>query len=269
MFRRKKQNKLMTRLITAAGAVSAIIGVRALMRWMGQRSDEEPYSYRAQERMPVTGVTSMGRTEEREESAGSYKGERPFEGTPPTEGAPSVEGERDRASIPSTGMLSEQVVDRPRAQDRMEETAFSTGVETDQPVPVGSLVGPFIVHLLSFHNMINMLEQRRDAAANNVVSDTYMPDARAGGADAVDSLEAQLPEFDRSALVRGSLQARIFEMMDRIREVLQNTDYSEEQLFKIKDEVRPAVCKILDLIHKEEEDFVTGFEDVRKAYACR
>jgi hypothetical protein len=280
-MRRKQKNNLRTGLLMAVGAVSAFFGARALMSWLRQRSDEALVSERLQERLegagfpggpvtepnftptgmssrqepgvPTADVISTGRTEVGE----NYQ--EPFQ----REG--SMRSERNQEPIPTTGM-GEQVMDRPRAKDRSLDKGMENMTETDQPVPVGSLVGPLIVHLLSFHNMINLLQMRRQTASE---SNTNTPDVRAGGADAVSSLDAQIPEFDHAAIVHGSLQERMMQMMDRTRDALQNTDYSEDQLFKIHDDLRTAICKVLDLLHKAGQDDVTGFEDVEKAYTCQ
>lgn len=202
--------------------------------------------------MPEAGVTATGRTELGENYQDQFQ------------------GEQNQVAIPTTGMMDAPVTDMPRTQDRSADTgqAGVNQAETNEPVAVGSLVGPLIVHLLSFHNLINLLRTRKEtqeAADSNV----KQPDVRAGGADAIGSLEGQVPEFDHAALVRGSLQEQIVTLMERIRDALQNMDYSEDQLFHIHDELRPIACKVLDLVHRAQEDNVTGFEDVEKAYHCQ
>jgi hypothetical protein len=265
MFRR--QNKTRTRvrngLFAVAGAVSAFFGARALMAWLRQRSFEQEYPLRYSRRrtemdmeapgsslpadigsqptrMPMEGTVATGRTEVGTNYTGAY------------------ESAREQEAIPATGMGT-PVMERPYTRQAGQ-------VETDQPVPVGSLVGPLIVHLLSFHNMMELLRRRRETEAT--MTDVNVPDVREGGADAVGSLESQLPEFDRAAIVSGSLQERIVQMMDRIRDTLQNKEYSDDQLFHISDELRPGVCKVLELIQKAGQADVTGFEDVQKSYRC-
>jgi hypothetical protein len=266
-----KQNRVMAGLLTAVGAAGAFFGARALMGWMRRRSEQQEYTLRVQQgkavgelsnpampsgasmsRMPVEAVTATGRTEVGENYQSQFQ------------------GEREQATIPSTG-IGAPVADQPRSTETNQiETSWAgaSPVETDQPVPVGSLVGPLVVHLLSFHNMIDRLKQRRETTSAAMDAKSNTPDLREGGADAVSSLAAQLPEIDRSALVPGSLQERMFRTMDHIRDTLQNMDYNEEQLFHMHDEMRPAVCKVLELIHKAGQDNVTGFEDVQKAYNC-
>lgn len=201
---------------------------------------------------------------------------------------PSFRSQGDENEIPTTGGMDAPIADMPRTMDRAEDRftnrtqerpqsqaqarTWNAGeqqstTETDQPVAVSALVGPLIVHLLSFHNMMTLLKRRRDAQ-ENINMDLNTPDVREGGADAVSSLEAQIPEFDHAALVQNSLQAKMVQMMERLRGALQDKNMSEDDLFHLNDELSQAVCKLLGLIHQAQEDNVTGFEDVQKAYHC-
>lgn len=289
----RKQKKVMTGLLTAAGVVGSIFGLRALLSRIRRRSYEPDYSIKFEENISGIEIPVMDMPEPNDFPPEKFSGTGQFSNPEAASGSMgqtrvgdnyqgSPEREFDLASIPTTGMIGAQVADMPLAEEirgdyrRAENEQVQAGqgedvmVETDQPVAVGSLVGPLIVHLLGFHNLMNLLQQRRDTINTTAASDLSdnMPDVRESGADSVGSLEAQLPEFDRSALVPGSLQERIIQVMERIREALQNTNYSEDDLFRIHGELRTVTCKVLTLIQRIEEDNVTGFEEAQKAYGC-
>ena len=262
---RRTRSKFMMGAASAAGAVGAFFGVRALMQYMQRREhdrerferlrdhfdqhpgfvdrEEVPPAPRYQpvdqpDRFTGSGVGS-GQDVSFSRSGGVYSSDT------------AVEGAReDREAIPTTGMAPPETTAYTR--DQM--------IDTDT-----NLSMPLAQYLLTFYSMINLLRARRQSGAQLGARSLNAEDV-GRYSDALGRLREITPEADRSDFAEGSPQYQAYDLILKLRDALENNSYSDDDLFRINGEVKSVACRVLSMM--PQGDTGTYLDQARQAFEC-
>jgi hypothetical protein len=136
-----------------------------------------------------------------------------------------------------------------------EELATGSGV----PLTSESLL---VEYLLGLHRMVEILRERRQdtGGANAGMGSSLEPADRAEFQSLVDRLESQRVDYGKDQLIGEGRDVHIQRLTMKIRDALENLDYTDDDLFRIYGEVRSEAC--------QEIRGQDGFDAVRGLYEC-
>ena len=214
-------------LASAVGAVAAFFGVRGVVRWFQRRAHEEQRQARVTRRMQSV-----------QQSTGGAIGHQPVD-------------QPDRQPIPATGLAAPDV-----------ETL--TQPATD--IAVLNQSSSLVEYLFNFYEMIELLRIRRKESGGGNGGRSLTPVDRTHFQEVVDRLEEQMPEVNRDDIQTGTLPAQIDRLMTKVRDGLQNLEYTDDDLFRIYGEVRSEACKVMEAMR--EMGFTENLARVRQMYDC-
>jgi hypothetical protein len=267
-------------LFTAAGAAGAYFLVRALAHRMDEKNHERLLAERHQRRTgrqefaagegegaavrshPTRGA---GDWRNAEMPSGAVGGE-PFLGrrTQPEDqpdAAPELYGipQTGGAAIGTPGLSMEDLV-REVVEARETEVTYSGADDTT------ALADTLTEYLFSFRGMIDQIRLRRREGAAGERSLT--PADRQGVEESLRRLEDRIPDYGEGNLEDGSLQERMYRLMAKTREALENTGYSDDDLFRINGEVRTEACRLLADLRAQGLPAGARADDVLALYEC-
>lgn len=241
----------MTLLLTAAGATTAFFAVRAVMHrvrsgaktrfedWHSREFNSGQTPRQKARSAQISGYRMRSRVEDRPQQAGSR--------------SQQMIDQPDRQPIPTTGH------------------GYSSGQMSDlldmeaPPVSVEDLISPMAQYLISFNHLIEMLRERRASGVDtgSGTARSISPGDRTRFEDELQRLDEMLPEIGDGSLGEGSLQERIYQLMWKTRDGLQNLSYDDDDLFRINGEIRSEACRLMKDIRGS--GIQTG-EDFEEAY---
>jgi hypothetical protein len=226
----------------AAGAAAAFFGVRALVNRVQRRAYDQQRLERLQGRF---------------QSVGTGQGSEEFRGRPAQATRYQPQDQPDRMPVPDTGAPDTVVEDLARDVAYHGET-----VETsDQSTRLAR-------YLLAFSNMIDLLrERRRESDSAGAAGRSLTPADRSRILDVVDRLEEDVPDYGLGNLEDDSPQERAYRLMVKVRDALQNLDYTDDDLFRLYGEVRSEACRALREIQPDGAG--EELEQVYQAYECK
>lgn len=265
----RRRSKLLMGAATAAGAVGAFFGVRALMQYSQRREhdrerferlrdrfDQHP-GYVDREEVPPSPRYQPVDQPDRFTESGAGRGQDfsiSRSGGVYTSDAGNAEGAREnREAIPTTGM---------GAMAPPDTSAYTR----DQMVEMdANLSMPLAQYLLTFYSMINLLRARRQSGAG---AGTRSLNAEDVGrySEALDRLRELTPEADRSDFADGSPQYQAYDLILKLRDALENNSYTDDDLFRINGEVKAVACRVLSMM--PEGDTGTYLDQARQAFEC-
>jgi hypothetical protein len=227
------RNRILAGMLTALGAVLAFFGVRWVVRRVQRRAQDQQYQLRAHQHMP-TGA-------EREQAIPRYQ----------------PQDQPDRQPIPTTGAGMSQPITADLAEEMVEEQG---GVDLDQSAD------SLVQYLLTFNDFITVVRERRRQGSKGALSLTTSD--RSYFAEALDRLAPGLEGYAEGNVEENSLQDRIYRLTVKVRDALQNLEYSDDDLFRINGEVRSEVCRLLRDIEQARPNTIEDFDRVREDYDC-
>ena len=247
---RKSATKL---LLTAAGAAAAYFAVRALMDWMRSGASSRAWRSRDWHNRDF----QQGQTSRQEARAAQVRG---FQGRSTRAGSMSQQqvDQPDRQPIPNTGQT-------------YTTTEMSGLLDADAPpVSVEDQTGPLAQYLLAFHELIQMLRERRSAGseASSGLGRSLNAGDRARFDERLQRLDELLPEYGEGNLEENSLQERVYRLIWKARDGLQNLNYDDDDLFRINGEIRTEACRLLREIRDSGFSGGEDFEQAISAYEC-
>ena len=235
----ENRERILAWLITVAGAAAAFFGVRGLVRWMQSRSHNERRQTQIRQRM-------QRQVSERLEGVSQPASYQPVD-------------QPDRQPIPATGtdVATPEVEEITRV---MNESAY--------PVTVGEMVSPLAQYLLGFRSLIELLRSRRRENGGAGSGRSLTLDDRGQFQETLDRLEELIPDYGAGNLEENSLQERIYRLTVKVRDAVQNTSYTDDDLFRINGEVRTEACRVLDEIQSAGAGTGDDFYEARQVYEC-
>ena len=251
---------------SAAGAVGAFFGVRALMQYTQRRQhdrirferlrdrfDQHP-GYVDREEVPPSPRYQPVDQPDRFTASDADRGQdfsTSRSGGVYTSDVRTTEDVREnREAIPTTGMAPPDITAYTR--DQM--------IDTDS-----NLSMPLAQYLLTFYSMINLLRARRHSDAGAGARSLNAEDV-GRYSEALDRLREITPEADRSDFAEGSPQYQAYDLILKLRDALENNAYTDDDLFRINGEVKSVACRVLSMM--PEGDTGTYLDQARQAFEC-
>ncbi len=263
----RRTSKWMMGAATAAGAVGAFFGVRALMQYMQhQRHNRERFErlrdrfdqhpgYVDREETPPTPRYQPIDQPDRMTEAGMYRGQSMGHDLDAEEsrGGMSESAQREREGIPATGI---------GGAAPPEVTAYTRDQMVDTET---NLAMPLAQYLLTFYSMINLLHARRQSGSGTGVRSLNAEDV-GRYSEALERLREITPEKDRADFAQGSPQYQAYDLILKVRDALESTSHTDDDLFRINGEVKSIACRVLSMM--PEGDTGTYLDQARRAFEC-
>jgi hypothetical protein len=73
----------------------------------------------------------------------------------------------------------------------------------------------------------------------------------------------------RATLGKNSLAKRSYTLTRKLRDALDNLDYTGSDLFRIYGEVRTELCSLTPELDKSGQVTITGLDHIRQLYECQ
>ncbi|RPJ48847.1 MAG: hypothetical protein EHM21_07520 [Chloroflexi bacterium] len=232
------QKRIFTGVLVALGAALAFFGVRWVIGRIQRRASDEEYQQRQRQRL--------------------QRGTREFASQPlrvPEQPRYQPQDQPDRAPIPATGASADTAE---MTMDMVEDQGST--VELDQQVT------PLVQYLLTFHDFITILRERRRGGPAGDRSLTAQD--RGSFQETLDRLAENVEDFGEGNLKDDSLQERVYRLTRKVRGALENLGYSDDDLFRINGEVRSEACRLLREIEGTRANIDEDFDRALQAYDC-
>jgi hypothetical protein len=266
---RKKQKKQRNLLFAAVGSVAAFFGLRGLIRWLQNRSSYEEYLPQSRSIMPMPGS----------EVYNQYQTE--VAAVPVTgEAALAVEEQVDEAILSGLDLDDRQETE-PQGMTGMQQGVSQYDTQANQAMErnreTGSqqenmsddLLEPFSRVLMSFHSMVNLLHSRRAESGSATAGQRSLSsEDMSTFQETIDNVQEPLSDMGKGNLGDRSLQKRMYDLMMKVQDGLQNNEYTDDDLLRIYDEVKTEVCQLTPKIQSAGSGIETNIDIVRQVYDC-
>lgn len=229
------RSKIIAGLAGVAGVLLAFFGVRALMRWMQQRSHDETYQARARQRLRSAETYDVDKMERMPQGTRYQQQDQP-----------------DRQPIPTTGIGEAEMLEMDVTGNPQVETSDQTSALAQA--------------LISFREMIDQLRVRRAEAGSDTGNGdlrSLTPTDRDHFREAADDLSYLLEGYAAGNVENDPLQSSIYRLTVKVRDAMQNPDYTDADLFRINGEVRTEACRLA-----AEMPTNADMEQVVELYEC-
>jgi hypothetical protein len=163
----------------------------------------------------------------------------------------------DRVLIPATGAGAAALFTAEVMGDIVEDRS-AVGLE--------QLVAPLVQFLLTFQDFITVLRERRSQGLEGERSLTHLD--RAYFQQTLERLSPHLEGYAEGYFETDSLKDRIYRLTLKVRDALENLDYSDDDLFRINGEVRGEACWLLREIEASGAGTDVDFDRVFESYEC-
>lgn len=252
---------------SAAGAVGAFFGMRALMQFMQSRRNDRERFERLRDRFDQhSGYVDRGEVPpapryqpvdqpDRKYESDTFRGQSMGRDLDAEEdrGRTGETTQREREAIPTTGKGSMSSPDvTAYTRDQMVDT------ETNLAMPLAQ-------YLLTFYSMINLLHARRQSGGGTGTRSLNAEDL-GRYSEALNRLREITPEMDRADFAQGSPQYQAYDLILKVRDALENHAYSDDDLFRINGEVKSVACRVLSVM--PQGDTGTYLDQARRAFDC-
>lgn len=162
----------------------------------------------------------------------------------------------DRQAIPATGNMPPTVV------------GDYTPVAPSK-VNMDDLAGPLIEYAIAFNSVMNLLRSKQRDNDTIDATQAFTAGDRSSMRAVLDQLSEHLPDFDETSVGKNSLHARTFRLAQKLRQSLENLEYTESDLFRINGEVTQELCRLTQELQQSGEVTITGLDQIRQLYTCR
>lgn len=221
--------RILTGVMIALGAALAFLGFMELARWLQRRNSFTEPQRRLREEVEADDEVEIS----------------------PARAV--MQDQPDRFPIPETGSRSAAMADM-----------VTDTVEIPAEVPVAEMAEPLAQYLIAFHGLIEVVRNRRRENNGAETARSLTPAERNRIRETFTRLEEQAPQPDLGRLETGSLQERMYYLRVKLREALENKEYTDNDLFRINGEVRSQICNLATEIEAAGYDFSI----VRQAFEC-
>jgi hypothetical protein len=162
-----------------------------------------------------------------------------------------------REAIPATGSMA-------------QDAGFAAGAPVMEAAPLNleALAAPLIEYLLAFNSIVSILRSRQSNPDYDRSQQLQPVGQQESMRNVLEQLQNKLPDYSEADVKRGSLENKTYQMATRVRDVLQNLEYTDDDYLRIFDELRPEVCKIAQALQESDAVTITGLEQIREYYQC-
>jgi hypothetical protein len=169
----------------------------------------------------------------------------------------------DREPIPTTGLMAEA----PPMTDRWTAESYTSSVSAD--IVQDEFVAPLIAHAIAFDSMISMLRSRQQSGEGFEGTESLTSDDRSSIQAMLDEMDLQVTDYDEASMGDNPLARRTDQLTRKLRDALDNPNYSGSDLFRIYGEVLTELCSLTRDLNNSKQGTITGLDHIRQLYKCK
>lgn len=243
----RKNWRLLTILGAAVGTGLAAYGIREGVRWYRRQMNE-----RFDMRLPES----------------VWHADQPMREVVPITGT--------QVASSTAGMSTAERVNSDRLADFDERgTAFSAAEssrvdldDTPAAIVMDEYVAPLIEHAIAFNSVINLLRSRQREGAGFEGTESLTAGDRNSMRAVLDQMQEHVVDRDEASLRRHPLALRSYRLTRKLREALDNLDYTGTDLFRIHSDVSKELCSLTQDLDRSGQVTITGLRQIRYLYGC-
>lgn len=277
----KKNQRIFTILGIAAGTGLAVYSIRRGMEWYKQwqwvqrhdnqlmeRAREAEWHYQAINQPERQPIPATGTFPSAPSMAGMTTAERV--------NSDRVRDFDDRGTAMSNSeMNSGQVEQLTGEQPPVSESTTEPQVSQDDYITsqgseiiMDDFAAPLIEHAIAFNSLMNLLRSRQRSGTGYEGAESLTEGDRTSIRSVLDQMQGRMAEYNETAMRNNPLAQRSYKMTLKLRDALDNLDYSGADLFRIYGEVRTELCKLTKELDKSGQVTITGITQIRQLYEC-
>jgi hypothetical protein len=136
-------------------------------------------------------------------------------------------------------------------------------------IVMDEFAAPLIEHAIAFNSVMNLLRSRqRDGEGREGIESLTTGDRNSMRA-VLDQMQEHVIEHDEATIRKDALARRSHELTRKMRDALDNLNYSGADLFRLYDEVRRDLCGLSRELEKSGKVTITGLDQIRQLYECQ
>lgn len=144
-----------------------------------------------------------------------------------------------------------------------------TGSTQRSELVMDEFVAPLIEHAIAFNSVMNLLRSRqRDGEGNEGVESLTEGDRNSMRA-VLDQMQEHVADYDETAMRGNPLAMRSYNLTNKLREALDNLEYTGSDLYRIQDEIRKELCGLTRELDDSGQVTITGLDQIRQLYECQ
>jgi hypothetical protein len=129
-------------------------------------------------------------------------------------------------------------------------------------------VAPLIEHAIAFSSVMNLLRSRqRDGEGSEGVESLTEGDRRSMRA-VLDQMQEHVAEYDEPALRNNPLAMRSRNLTRKLRDALDNIEYTGTDLYRIHAAISQELCGLARELENSGQVTITRLDHIRQLYEC-
>jgi hypothetical protein len=273
---RRNQN-ILPILGAVVGTGLAVYGISRGVRWLQQRqSNLQLYAGYPQSSWPAERRYQPVDQPDREQipATGSQAAAHSMTGTTTAERVSSdlVSDFDDRGTASSTSEMTGELADEDSyAAGRSAGEPFSAAEHPSsqpQELVMDEYVAPLIEHAIAFNSVMNLLRSRQREGEGYEGNESLTDGDRSSMRAVLDQMQEKVAEYDETVLRKHPLAQRSYNLTRKLRDALDNIEYTGSDLYRINGEVKTELCRLVRDLEQSGQVTITGLDHLRQLYEC-